>query len=133
MKSKSVYFGPRHDVLAKIWPSNRFGLPMTALIISFFKVGHFWIGLGNSLINFEKLFESFWKAFFYDISKIWRAFLIFKELFDVFRVFFGGSRKLLIYNFLELLPKAYRVFIKKFHLQTFTQSSLKLKLQNPGK
>jgi hypothetical protein len=29
--SKNLYFGPRHDFLAKIWPSNRFGLPMAAV------------------------------------------------------------------------------------------------------
>jgi hypothetical protein len=26
---KSLYFGPRHHCLAKIWPSSRFGLAMT--------------------------------------------------------------------------------------------------------
>jgi hypothetical protein len=31
MCSKSLYFGPRHDFLTKIWPSNRFGLPMAVL------------------------------------------------------------------------------------------------------
>ncbi len=29
--TKSPYFGPRHDRLAWIWPSSRFGLPMADL------------------------------------------------------------------------------------------------------
>jgi hypothetical protein len=28
---KSLYFGPRHGCSAKIWPSDRFGLPMADL------------------------------------------------------------------------------------------------------
>jgi hypothetical protein len=31
MCSLRLYFGPLHDILTKIWPSSRFGLPMTDL------------------------------------------------------------------------------------------------------
>jgi hypothetical protein len=29
--TKSLYFGPRHGCLAKIWPLDRFGLPMAEI------------------------------------------------------------------------------------------------------
>ncbi len=37
MSSKSLYFGPRHDIFVKIWPLNQFGLPMAGLMFKTIK------------------------------------------------------------------------------------------------
>jgi hypothetical protein len=75
---KSLYFGPRHGCLAKIWPLNRFGLP-TAVF------HHQFIIQFNTLIHNFSPKNSFFVLFF--------SFNIILEFFVPFRIFFFAALK----------------------------------------
>jgi hypothetical protein len=80
-KSVALYFGPWHDCLAKLWPSNRFGLPMA--------------GIDHSKKNNRGIRSraKFMQNRFFLVSSFWIICWIFSKL-----AIFRGSRKTALKN-----------------------------------